>query len=116
MQRNSQRHTELHYMLAYPEVIFEHVQLKLASHCGLPENQGKITHDYFKLGVTRRSSYATPISTPSNLPHPYCVQQRCSMAAGGVQVQVLWSPNETREFATYSNELRLYSVLNTEVN
>ena len=34
------------------------------------------------------------------------------MAAG---VQVLWSPNEPSVFATYSNELKLYNVLDAEV-
>lgn len=39
------------------------------------------------------------------------------MAAGGhgVGLQVLWSPNVVEEFVTYSNELRLYSVIGAEV-
>lgn len=38
--------------------------------------------------------------------------RQLGMAAG---VQVLWSPNDPSEFVTYSNDLRLYNVLDAEV-
>lgn len=96
------------WLLAYPEEILEH--MVRTSHC--------------QVGSAREVEKRSPerILIGNCMPRPLKGEcdhaHQLSMAAGGMhgKVQVLWSPNEAREFATYGNELKLYTVISAEVS